>query len=899
MYLHGHFYNEENERIEVHIVTNNDRTKEVVIGEKESGDLFFSEDPVELTSEVNDTFDHLLCQQTTVRLLTRNYRPELFCRSCWEAVVNVYRGDVCLFAGYIEPQTYSQGYNEEYDEIELNCIDALTALQYSKYRNVGTLGAVYDVVKAEAAQRTFLDVMQEILDGVTDGLDIKTGGKAHYLYDGSKAVDAEGGNRYGILRQLSVNELLFMGEDEDDVWQQDEVLEEMLKYLNLHIVQEGLTFYIFSWESVKGEERIYWRDLLTGDSRMTERRTVEIRTGIVTDTDTTISVGDVYNKIMLTCKVESMENVIESPLDDDLLKSPYTNRQLYMTEYSSDGEGVRAIDAFDAMTHGGETTYDGGCVTDWYVWVKNNAHWIFPDRGTGNLMETYCSGGTHQERLPNALRQQPGTAIVALGKVEKKTDGKDNSPTAKVEMTNYLVVSVNGNGDDKEATTYPNAEALKAGMPRAVYAGSQTGGVFSPTDDDTTNYIVLSGQVVLNPVMKVTDTYKAIYNYQREGWTADGVLGFTGIRKWWHVTVPSRNNKDGRYYTQRWWKMDRPNQEEAWDEETERGLVPFTDSGPQEYEFKYSAIGDGSDHISKVGVLACMLIIGDKCVVEKGTAGQVTDFEWRKYKTLAECGSEDEYYQQSFTIGFDPKIGDKLVGTKFDLQNNISYRLGIDAEGIAIPIKKGDKVSGKVQFMILGPVNVLWDVVTRRHPTWFRHTKWSSTTIPLMAHVSSIMLEKFEVKIYSDNGLVGNTGDNDLVYMSDTKESYVSAKDDIELKISSGLTLAECQELDVTDSVKMSTPVNTLTGEGVLEIYDHTRGERGKPEQLYVDSYYKEYHAPRVLMTQKLRDTNREGLVSLFAHYRHPMMGKTFFVQGISRNLENCEAEMNLKEIEQ
>ena len=60
----------------------------------------------------------------------------------------------------------------------------------------------------------------------------------------------------------------------------------------------------------------------------------------------------------------------------------------------------------------------------------------------------------------------------------------------------------------------------------------------------------------------------------------------------------------------------------------------------------------------------------------------------------------------------------------------------------------------------------------------------------------------------------------------------------------------------------------------------------------------KEWHAPRVVMTQKLTDTDG-GIVSLFAHYRHPMMGKTFFVQGISRNLTEGYAEMTLKEIEQ
>ena len=887
MYLHGHFYNQKEERIEVHILTGGDRTKEIVIGEKEEGDLSFTDDPVELTSQVNDTFDHLLCQQATVRLLARNFVPDFFCASCRDAVVNIYREGKCLFAGFVEPQSYSQGYNEEFDEIELSCIDALTALQYTKYRDVGSLGVLYDVVKAEAEQRTFLAMVKEILCGVTAALDIVGGNVMRYLYDGSKAVDSVVGNRYAIFGQLTVSELLFLGEEEDDVWQQDEVLEEMLKYLNLHIVQDGFTFYLFSWESVKGDERICWRDLLTDASVTTARQTTDIVTGLVTDTDTTISVGEVYNKIMLTAKVERMESVIESPLDNDLLKSPFSNKQKYMTEYSCDATNLnKSIDAFVAMTHGRETSFDGGCVTDWYVQMKNNSQWLFPKSGSGNLMEEYCSEGRNQHALPNWLAKNQGAAIMALGKVEKKTDAKDNSLTPKVEMTNYLVVSVNGNCDDKEATTYPNADSLKAGMPRAVYNGSMTGGVFSPTDEGTTNYIVLSGKLVLNPVMALSDTYKAIYNYDGGG----------GIDKWLEMLVPSRDK--GRYYTQQWWKAAAPNEKAVWDTETERGFVPFTDTGPQLYEFKYSAIGDGGDHISKVGVLACMLIIGDKCVVEKGTAGQVTDFEWRKYKTLAECKDEDEYYEQCFTIGFDPKIGDKIVGTKFDLQNNVNYELGIDAEGIAIPIKKTDKVSGRVRFVILGPVNALWDVVTKRHKTWFRHTKWNSTTIPLLAHVSSIMVEQFEVKIYSDNGLVNNTGDNDLVYMSDTKESFVNVKDDIEMKINSGLTAAECQALDVTDSVKMSTPLNTLTGEGLLAVYDYARGVSAKPEQLYVDYYYKEWHAPRVVMKQKLTDTDG-GIVSLFAHYRHPMMDKTFFVQGISRNLEEGYAEMTLKEIEQ
>lgn len=893
MYIHGHFYNQRDERIEVHILTRGDRTREVLIG-ADGGELSFTDDPVELTSQVNDTFDHLLCQQATVRLLTRNFVPDFFCASCRDAVVNICREGKCLFAGFIEPQSYSQGYNEEFDEIELSCIDALTALQYARYRDVGALGVLYGVVKAEAAQRTFLAMLREILDGVTAGLDITGGGTVGYLYDGSRAVDKAAANRYAVFGQLTLNELLFLGSEEDDVWQQDEVLEEMLKFLNLHIVQEGFTFYIHSWETVKGDAPIRWRDLLTGAEVTTARQTTDIRTSLVTDTDTTISVGEVFNRLLLTAKVERMESVIESPLDDDLLTSPYANKQKYLTEYSSDGEGVRAIEAFDAMLHGQPTTYEDGCVTDWYVQVMDNGEWSFPTTGGGNLVEELCRDGRDQHALPNRLAQEPGAAIIALGKVERKTDGKDNSPVSKVDMTNYLVVSVNGNGDDREATTYPNADSLRAGVPRAVYEGSTTGGVFSPADGGTTNYIVLSGRLALNPVMAVTDTYEHLYAYEGG---AEGNPLLSGIRKWWHRTVPSRNNDDGRYYTQRWWRATTPNETAVWDAETVRGFVPFTDTGPQQYEFRYSAIGDGTDRVSKVGVLACMLVIGDKCVVETGTDGQVTDFEWRKYKPLEECRDEDEYYRQCFTIGFDPKIGDKLVGTMFSLQNNISYELGIDAEGIAIPIRKSDRVSGRVRFLILGPVNTLWDEVTRRHRTWFRHTKWSSTAVPLLAHVSSILVERFEMKVHSDNGLVNNTGDSDLVYMSDTRESFVHVKDDLEMKIHSALTAAECQALGVTVGVTMSTPVNTLTGEALLTIHDHARQETAKPEQLYVDSYYREWHAPRVLMTQKLVDTDG-GIVSLFAHYRHPAMGKTFFVQSVSRNLEEGYAEMNLKEIE-
>lgn len=917
MYIHGSFLSQQGDTITVHIVTGNDRTQTIEIG-TEKADVYFSEDPAEIENEVNDTFDVLLRNSAKIRLLCGNLITNLFSTSCRDAVVNIYKNDTCIFAGFIEPQTLSQPYNNRWDELELNCIDALSALQYSKYKNVGALGVIYAFVKTEAAQRSFYDIATEILQGVTEGLDILGNQNIKFWYDGSKAVDAQTANRYQVFRQLSISDLLFMGDDESDVWQQDEVLEELLKYLNLHIVQDGFNFYIFSWESVKATpDKIIWHDIVANSTKTTAQQAVTIALTNVADCDTTISIGDVYNQLLLTAKVEDIESVIESPLDDDLLVSPYINKQKYLTEYSSDGEGKTAYNAFYAMTHNQKTTYGAGAITDWYVQVMRNKQWTFPMKGNTDIdiVDYFGSEGTKQHALPDWLGQAPGAAIMALGSVKMNTANDDNSPTSKVNMTNYLVVSVNGNGvDNDENKTYPSVADIQKNIPYAVYTGNKAGGVFSPSDEETTNYIVLSGKVILNPIMRQTNTYTNLHNKE---WHSGLPIGLKENEIYvWHQTVPSRNNGDGRYYTRQYWQAETPDKEVSWYEGADSGFYPYTGEGPEEYEFKYSAVGDSTDTISKVAVLACMLVIGNKCVVEKTPDNDQGDtdengkpipytntpedayknFVWKEFKERSECQSDDEYYQQCFTIGFDPKIGDKLIGQEYNLQKTFSYKLGIDAEGIAIPITKGDKISGQVKFMILGPVNATWDVIIRRHPTFFRHTKWSSSSVPLLAHVSSILIKAFEVKVYSDNGLISNgNDDNDIIYMSDTKETFVNKKDDLEFKINSALTATECAQLGVSNTVKLSTPLNISTGDGVLEVYDRNGNVKAKPEQIYVDSYYTEYHKPRIVMAQKLRDI--DNVVSLFNHYRHEALNKEFFVQGIGRNLIEGRADLTLKEI--
>ena len=316
MYIHGEFINEVGDTIAVYIVTGADKTSEIEIGSDGSG-IDFSSDPVKIESQVNDTFDNLLQYNATISFICDRIIPDFFQASPRSAVVNIYRNSICIFAGFIKPQAYSQPFSEILDDLDIECIDALSVLSYSKYKDIGTLGISYSSVKSAAAQITFLDIFKLCLNNITSNIDILGNNTVSYWFDGSKAVSTYAENQYTIFSDLSISELLFLGDSEDDVWTQDTVISQILKYLNLHIVQEGFNFFIFSWSSVKNDKAIVWQELGSSRTRTTVKDTVTISLDISADTDANVSINDVYNQIELKCDVKSIENVIESPLDRD------------------------------------------------------------------------------------------------------------------------------------------------------------------------------------------------------------------------------------------------------------------------------------------------------------------------------------------------------------------------------------------------------------------------------------------------------------------------------------------------------------------------------------------------------------------------------------------------------
>ena len=879
MTLKGTFINAHGHQIGLRIDSEHGGAQVLEIGTDDAG-VWFAVDSIETESQASDTRDVILPVQATVRLLCRDYMPALYGQDIDDVQVTVTRDGVCVFCGRVVPKMYSQPYEDVLDDVELTCCDLLGALEYRKYRRIGGGSVSYATAMAESGYRTMASLLTECL-----GTDV--------WHDGSVAVDGESTHRWTVFQDMEVNDRLLRGDDEQDVWTQREVVEEMLRLLGLHAVQRGRAVYLMNWKTVRESGNIQWARLDGTGLSEEQRSVVDITPHTASDHGSTITMADVWNRISARADVQQLENLVEDPITENSMEPMWSGRNRLMTEYVVDATGSSALAALKAMARGEHTEHKSASREEWWVRVCKAKDWKTPMRGHWSLMENMAKADVYQTAaIKDTLASYSWTALfMQAGSIKTMAYVTDNSPQ-RPDMERWMVLGVMG---DKMSSHYVvDPESILLGCPAAEFDGGGKQAVFSPVDDDTVNYIVFSGRLVMNPRPSESVPYPDLLS--------DSPMTV--------VPVKSRTNGKGRLLSRQWWEEQKPGQTEGeWDGQLEsyRYWYPYTGTDVEELEFKWSAVGDGEDKVSKVAVVQVMLVIGDKCVVEKqpgedlgtgvpGTGNGVPeDYVWMPYKERSACQDDDEYWGQSFSIGVNPKIGDKLIGQEYDLQNNITHLMELDdTEGTAIPIRKADKVSGEVKLMILGPVNTIWSDYTRRHKTWFRHTTWTEDSVSLLSKTSSIIIKDLSIKVTSDSGRI-DTGkaDTDIIYVSDTVEESVMEMDEMTLRIHSGLTSKECAELGVKNAVRTSTPRLTATGEEMTTLWSiDEEGER-KPEQTLVNAIYKEYHIPRLMMEQGM--TEEEGITDVTL-FRHPCIQGMLYPIGIDRNLASGQCVLHLKQ---
>lgn len=906
MKIEGSFVNKKGDAVKVSIIVAGSTADDIAI---EPGGVleFAADDTVTIDSGVNDSLD--VCQQhsCTIALHAATYVSDLFTSEYKDGKVEVSVNGACVFSGWLEPRTLTQPFNDVYDDLSLQCVDSLSAMQYSNYKGVNNT-TTYTAAAEKADMRTFKDLLTEALSKGTDGGSYNvwwdSSREAYAAMNGSARDGSTGTGTGDVFDDLKVSDMAFLGESADDTVTYLDVAEAVLKYLDLHIVQYGRDFYVFSWDTMRAGTTS-WSLLVSAGEGTSQPAQLPGCTGVsaalfasnVEDTDTRIDVQEIFNQLSLTVSPKGSDTVLRSPLDSTGKIPAMGARQYYCTEYAADGEGEKAARAFFSLVKNHtDNGYDSQVWKDYLVRVMRNVYWkIGSGSGVGTAVTDWATDKsyTHPEDVTDKLRSGLGALLLQVGSVDHKPGTGDTSKQSSVSMSDKLVISVNGNGND--TSPYPTDTDIQKAMPVMSYESGDATASYSPdvaddTDGSYHNYLVIDGTIALAPLMPTAFEVEKVRKYATDGdfmgkyAYENGYIPIPVLDKRLPNMSASRVNKDGRYLAFEWWKQGKQTG-------TRKGWIPYTEDGAQLYEYKTAS---GKDEVDKVDILWCMLRIGDKVLVEDKTGnGSVGAFSWKTYKEPSQCADTDEYLEQTFTIGINPKIGDKLVGQDFDIGTNFDYTTNIDAEkGMAIPLPYDAKLHGSMAFQVLGIDNTVWtDYHVTRHKTMFRHTKYGTDNIPLMAHVSSVIIKNFSVKIYSD---VENGGEDDIVYMSRTSHKFYNKKDDLEMKIHSGFTSDEISRYGLSGKI-MYTTVCGKDGLAITSIANKASGVSAKAEKLYVDAYYKELSKPRVILTQNLQCTDMS--VAQTSRWTHPALaGKTFYVRDIGYNLMEGSAQAKVEE---
>ena len=264
MLYYGTFKNRTNTKdIAVYIQTAGSSEQTVHMGDSNVDDIqFMMDDPVVISSELDNTFDVLIVHECTINLLVRQYLGDsLFTGSARNVIVNVWEGDKCIFAGFVEPNIYNQPWDKEWVSLSLSCTDAVATLQYYNYQNLIN-EEQYNDYKMHSGSIKLITILSDMLRAIPT-LDLRNGLSNIIYYDGSVRL-SKTASATSIWDEVQLYELLFLGDELDDVWTLEDAFTEILKYFNLHMRQEGLHIYIYHWQSVRRRQTINWTPLLIG-----------------------------------------------------------------------------------------------------------------------------------------------------------------------------------------------------------------------------------------------------------------------------------------------------------------------------------------------------------------------------------------------------------------------------------------------------------------------------------------------------------------------------------------------------------------------------------------------------------------------------------------------------------
>ena len=201
----------------------------------------------------------------TLNIVGSDYLQDLFSTEYQMTKVDLYRGQDLLWTGFVTPDSYSQEYDSELFELEIECISAMSTLEYIDF-------------SLNSDMPTFKEL---ILDCIS-----KSNGSYKHVYVP---------NTYDVdLSELSVSRSNFFDED-DEPMKLKEILEEICKFLGWTCTEMNGYVCFIDVDYISNGNATY-TDLLTGSTVDLSSR-IDVTDKVSKSVDNTMSILGGYNKV--------------------------------------------------------------------------------------------------------------------------------------------------------------------------------------------------------------------------------------------------------------------------------------------------------------------------------------------------------------------------------------------------------------------------------------------------------------------------------------------------------------------------------------------------------------------------------------------------------------------------
>jgi len=355
----------------------------------ESKELVLSSDSVTIEYTSDTIFKTLKQSSCTVNVLTKTILSNLYTGKLNEILIKIFKNNELFWFGYETQNVYTTDFSDETNKLSLEFIDTVAQLDNVKYKNIDTTNNKSEI-------RSFYEIINKILNIIDPEKVISN------IYV-SKSFSVN--NTFDLLNNLYIQEKNFFDE-ENEAQTCKEVIEDIIKFLGMSLIQFKDSYYIIDYECLKNGNNDFYhynRNDYSNDGIITLSSDVRNLSQIgIYESNASISLENVYNKINLISNSNKISTPIPELFDDLVNQNTDTN---YYEIYSG-------------------TTY-----TYFLAWFNSKQNWTTKPTMT-NLYDS----------IPIISKSNMGT--IGLGSFFQKNDSFKNTedePTS-LNWTNYLTM---------------------------------------------------------------------------------------------------------------------------------------------------------------------------------------------------------------------------------------------------------------------------------------------------------------------------------------------------------------------------------------------------------------------------------------------------------------------------